>query len=108
MNFDVAVIGGGLVGATLARSLELAGWRCALIEGSVPSDPHPDAWDSRVYALSPSTEAFLGRLGVWPELDHRRIQPIRRMRIFGDRGSKLEFSAYESGIDRLATIVETG
>jgi ubiquinone biosynthesis UbiH/UbiF/VisC/COQ6 family hydroxylase len=108
MIFDVAIIGGGLVGATLARALDRSGWRCVLIEGALPREPHPDAWDSRVYALSPSTEQFLRQLEVWPELDSRRLQPVRRMRIFGDRRSELQFTAYDCAVDRLATIVETG
>jgi ubiquinone biosynthesis UbiH/UbiF/VisC/COQ6 family hydroxylase len=108
MIFDVLIVGGGLVGASLAHALDRAGLSCALVEGAVPREPHPDAWDSRVYALSPSSCDFLRDLGVWQEIDARRAAPVREMHVYGDGGSKLCFGAYECGTERLATIVEAG
>jgi 2-octaprenylphenol hydroxylase len=108
MVSDVAVVGGGLVGASLARALDRAGLSCTLIERSVPREPHPDEWDSRVYAISPGARAFLADIGAWQELDARRVAPVLEMKVFGDRDSQLRFSAYECGVERLATIVEAG
>ncbi len=108
MIFDVAVVGGGLVGASFARAMDKAGRTCVLLEGNRPLAPHPDEWDSRVYAVSPSSEAFLDSLGVWPELDAQRLTPVLDMRVFGDRGAELHFSAYQAGSARLATVVEAG
>jgi ubiquinone biosynthesis UbiH/UbiF/VisC/COQ6 family hydroxylase len=108
MVFDVAVVGGGLVGASLVRALDQAGFNCALIESVVPAAPRPDEWDSRVYAVSPAAQQFLASIGAWQELDHRRTAPVSEMKVHGDRASQLRFSAYECGVDRLATIVESG
>lgn len=108
MMFDVAIVGAGPVGCSLACALAESGLRCALIDSSAPG-PESDAWDSRVYALSPATQSFLERLGAWQALDPARVAPVRRMQIFGDaRGSRLAFSAYDAGVDRLATIAESG
>ncbi|OGA34540.1 MAG: hypothetical protein A3G80_15055 [Betaproteobacteria bacterium RIFCSPLOWO2_12_FULL_62_13b] len=108
MVFDVTIVGGGLVGAALARALQGSGLQCALIDASSPS-PETDGWDSRIYALSPATQSFLQDIGIWGALDAQRIAPVRLMRVFGDTaGSRLEFSAYECGVDRLASIVESG
>ena len=107
-HFDVVVVGAGLVGASLAVALGRAGLSVALIE-SAPAPVPAEDWDSRMYAVSPASSAFLESLGVWQALDAARIQPIARMEIFGDRsGSRLEFSAYDAGIAVLAHIVESG
>jgi len=107
MDFDVVIIGGGLAGASLAAALAESRLRLALIERKAPPPPGPD-WDSRVYALTPASTAFLDRIGAWRHLDAGRVTPIHDMRVFGDDGrSRLDFSAYESGTLQLAATVES-
>src|SRR5213594_2339050 len=107
MDFDIAIIGGGLAGASLAAALAESGLRLALIERRAPSSPAPD-WDSRVYTLTPASTAFLDRIGAWQRLEAGRVAPIYDMRVFGDDGrSRLDFSAYESGALQLAATVES-
>ena len=108
MQVDVAIVGAGLVGASLARSLAHSGLSLALVEGASPPERTQD-WDARIYALSPGNVAFLETLGAWGALDRSRVCPVRAMRIFGDDGrSHMEFSAYEVGVNELAWIVESG
>jgi len=106
--FDVIIIGGGLVGLSLARALAGSGLRLALIEPQRPAPPPVDAaWDSRVYALSPGSAAFLADGGAWELLPPERIARVEAMRIFGDDpGARLDFSAYDAGLRELAFIVE--
>ena len=106
MVFDVAIVGGGLVGTSLALGLGRAGFHCALVEAGAPVGPRPDAWDSRIYAVSPASQSFLESIGVWQEIDVARLAPVYDMQVHGDRGGQLRFSAHASGADRLATIVE--
>ena len=63
--FDVAVVGGGPVGASLA--LALRGLRVALVSHERRAAPGAAdrAFDARVYALTPGNVAFLRRLGAW-------------------------------------------
>ena len=106
--FDVAIVGAGLVGASLALALGRAGLAVAVVEPSPPAAPGEE-WDSRVYAISPASRAFLAAIGAWDALDARRVQPVARMEIFGDApGAALEFSAYDAGVATLAVIVESG
>ena len=65
-----------------------------------------DDWDTRVYAISPGSAAFLRALGAWQALPAERIAPIEAMRVEGDAGATLDFSAYELGERALAWIVE--
>jgi ubiquinone biosynthesis UbiH/UbiF/VisC/COQ6 family hydroxylase len=107
VDFDIVIIGGGLAGASLAAALAERGLRLALVERKAPSAPGPE-WDSRVYALTPASAAFLERIGAWRRLEAARVTPIYDMRVFGDDGrSRLDFSAYESGALQLAATVES-
>lgn len=107
MNFDVVIIGGGLVGASLAAALGDSGLSLALVENQAAPEPvSTNEWDSRIYAISPGSRSFLERSGVWPLLDAGRIAPVEAMRVFGDSGAELEFSAYQMGVAELACILE--
>ena len=69
--FDVAIAGGALVGAALARGLR--GARVALIAQEHPATrPDLAGYDARVYAISPGNAEFLSRLGVWGALPQAR------------------------------------
>lgn len=108
MKFDIIVIGGGLVGASLAVALKDSDLKIALVESNPPLTLPADAsWDSRIYAISPGSAAFLQELGVWQMIDRSRITPVYDMAVFGDdNAARLDFSAYHLGISELAYIVE--
>lgn len=109
MKFDVVIIGGGLVGASLAAALKHSGLTLALVESQpapVLADGLTPDWDSRIYAISPGSRSFLEQSGAWPLLDRSRIAPVEEMRVFGDTGAELEFSAYQMGVAELACILE--
>ncbi len=108
MKFEVVIIGGGIVGASLALALKDSGLKIALVESLLPS-PLPDdkSWDSRIYAISPGSASFLENLNVWPTIDRDRVTPVYEMTVFGDDSSaRLDFSAYDVGMTELAFIVE--
>ncbi len=105
---DVAIVGAGLVGSSLALALARSGLSVVLIEPRAPVAPS-DAWDSRVYAVSPGSAAFLADTGAWQDVTADRVAGVETMRIFGDEpSSRLEFSAYDAGLRELAFIVESG
>src|SRR5258708_30979920 len=89
--FDIAVIGGGLVGKTAALALTQGGRRVALLAQPCAPLPEGAAFDARVYALSASSQALLERLRVWQALDLSRLPPVYAIRVFGDAAPELPF-----------------
>jgi 2-octaprenyl-6-methoxyphenol hydroxylase len=65
-------------------------------------------WDTRIYAISPGSEAFLDRIGAWKNLDAWRVQAVFRMDVHGDREGAMVMDAYEAGVPKLASILESG
>ncbi len=107
-SFDVVIVGGGLVGLSLARALAGSGLALALVESQPPAAiPDEDSWDNRIYAVSPGSASFLQRCGAWAGLRQDRLTRVETMRVVGDDASaRLEFSAYDAGLRELAFIVE--
>jgi ubiquinone biosynthesis UbiH/UbiF/VisC/COQ6 family hydroxylase len=103
--FDVAIVGGGLAGLALATALRGTQLSVAVVEGHAPT--RPDGWDARIYAVSPGNARFLESTGIWQHLDRSRMTAIEAMEIFGDAGGHMNFSAYDSGIEELAWIIES-
>lgn len=106
--FDLAVVGTGVVGLAAALGAAQLGARVALI-GPGPRklrQPDDDAFDQRIYALSPATIGLLTQLRVWEGMRRERIQPVARMRVFGDAGRELRFDAYQAAMPQLAAIAE--
>jgi ubiquinone biosynthesis UbiH/UbiF/VisC/COQ6 family hydroxylase len=109
-QFEVVIVGGGLVGAAFAAALADAPLEVALIEarGPQPIVPEDGNWDARVYAVSPASARFLGGLGVWGDVANERLTAIHRMQVFGDGGgAAITFDAFATGVPELAWIVES-
>ena len=110
---DVVVVGGGITGKACALGLAQLGLQTIEIAPdlgeNVPS-PQGAQWGQRIYAFSPSTQKLLAHLQIWDAIDHSRLQAVRDMRIYGDRGEKndqLHLSAFEAGTPQLAWIGES-
>ena len=103
-RFDVSVRGRGAVGQALALSLARLGLRVALGASAPPEGP-----DVRTFALGARSVALLQRLKVWGALVTAKPSAVTRvvdMRVFGDAGGALDFSAWQQGVRELAWIVD--
>ena len=116
--FDVAIVGGGPVGACAAALLARGaaggggGLRVALLEPGAPAPLPADApLESRVVALSRASERTLTRAGAWPRIRGPRLSPYERMRIWhesvaADSEQVLVFDAADAGEPNLGYIAE--
>ena len=108
-RLDVAVAGGGVVGAACALALARAGLQVALVEARPAPRWLAERPDLRVFALAPDNAALLDALGVWPQVVRARAQPYRKMRVWdAGGGDELAFDAATLARDELGWIVENG
>lgn len=84
---DILILGGGLVGNSLACALESSGLRVAMVEASIPSTGAP-GFNERKLALSAASLTALEHLSVARKFANG-FSPIRRIHIsrVGDFGS---------------------
>lgn len=109
-GYDVAVIGAGMVGATLASLLARSGFSVALVEAHEPVAFDGDAEVGlRVSAVSPGSAAVLEQAGAWQLVTAQRTRPYRRMQVEdGFDAEPLIFDAPAFNLERLGTIIENG
>jgi len=104
-KFDVAIVGGGMVGASLAVSFEGLGLRVALIE-AVPNDSASQpSFDERTTALSNGSRRILETLGVWAAVSGAAT-PIRKIHV-SDQGrfGFARVDAAEQGLAAMGYVV---
>ena len=105
-DFDLAIVGGGLVGASLALALAPLGLRIAVIEAVTPGagEQHP-SFDERTTALANGTVAVFQALGVWAAME-REAAPIRRIHVSEQgRFGTARINASEQGRDSLGYVL---
>ncbi|HEX5538627.1 MAG TPA: FAD-dependent oxidoreductase, partial [Methylophilaceae bacterium] len=106
VEFDVIIVGSGLVGAACALALSRQNLKIALIESQAASGPPDSTLDSRVYAISPGNMTWLESLGLRDLMDMSRICAIEDMQVQGDDGAQLALRSYEADVGSLGFIVE--
>jgi len=107
-QFDVLIVGAGMVGATLACSLA----RTALRVGVLEAHPPQTGWDNhifdlRVSAITAASQQIFTGLGVWQAMVAQRVSPFREMHVWDAAGDGIiHFDSAEIGEDRLGYVVE--
>eukprot|EP00249_Psilotum_nudum_P008936 c21604_g1_i1 orf=333-2006(-) len=95
MEYDILIVGGGMVGAALGCSIAknplLASLRVAIIDSSssigvsqgMPKNAIPDP---RVSAITPATVSFLKDMGAWDHIETCRHAPFKSMQVWDYTG----------------------
>jgi 2-octaprenyl-6-methoxyphenol hydroxylase len=104
-SVDIAIVGGGMVGASLAVALKGLGVRVALIE-AIPHDAASQpSFDERTTALSNGSHRVLDTLGVWAAVA-AAATPIRKIHV-SDQGhfGFARVAALEQGLAAMGYVV---
>jgi 2-octaprenyl-6-methoxyphenol hydroxylase len=103
--YDLAIAGGGLVGASLALALAPLGLRMALVEGVALGKGNHPSFDERTTALANGTVRVFRSLGVWRHME-REATPIRRIHVSEQgRFGTARIDAAEQGLEALGYVL---
>jgi 2-octaprenyl-6-methoxyphenol hydroxylase len=102
---DLTIVGGGMVGASLAVALAPLGLKLALVEAIPHGSGSQPSFDERTTALSNGSRRILQTLGVWSEVASSAT-PIRRIHV-SDQGrfGFARIDAAEQGLEAIGYVV---
>jgi 2-octaprenyl-6-methoxyphenol hydroxylase len=104
-EYDVAISGGGLVGASLALALSGTGVRVLLVEAVAPGSGAQPSFDERTTALGNASRRIFQGLGLWQELASEAAA-IRAIHVSdAGRFGMARLKAEEHGIDAFGYVV---
>jgi 2-octaprenyl-6-methoxyphenol hydroxylase len=105
LDYDILIIGGGMVGASLVRAIHGLGLRIGLVEAWPYDSQAQPSYDDRVLALSWGTRLILQGIGLWHSLQPA-AQPIKHIHI-SDRGhfGFTRLNSREEGVEALGYVI---
>ena len=104
-DVDLAIVGGGMVGATLALALAPLGLSVVLIEAVASDALEQPSFDERTTALANGSVRMFRTLGAWPEME-RDATPLRRIHVSEQgRFGVARIDAAEQGLAALGYVV---
>jgi 2-octaprenyl-6-methoxyphenol hydroxylase len=107
MDFDILIIGGGVVGASLARAISGQGFRIGVVEAHHYNSDSQPSYDERILALSWGSRLILQGMGLWRKLEPV-VQPILDVHI-SDRGhfGFARLNHLDEGVEALGYVVSS-
>jgi ubiquinone biosynthesis UbiH/UbiF/VisC/COQ6 family hydroxylase len=104
---DIIVLGAGLVGLSAAIALAKQSKSVVLVDAKLVKIEKKQAWDERIYALTPGTELWLKTLNVWQHVDLSRVNAIHAMYLWDEIGDdRLVLSDSDANLPKLGVIIE--
>ena len=105
LEADLAIVGGGLVGASLALALAPLGLRIVVLEAQPQGTADQPSFDERTTALANGSVRVFETLGVWSRME-REAAPIRRIHVSEQgRFGVARIDAAEQGLAALGYVV---
>ncbi len=106
--YDIIIVGGGMVGATLACALGNSSLRIAVIEARQSNfDWQEGSHDIRVSAITHASQHIFENLGVWESMQHDGAAAYNKMHVWDATGQgQIHFDSTEVGQADLGHIIE--
>lgn len=108
-DYDVTIVGGGIVGLACALSLACENYSVHVLEAGEPqqvrTNNHP-SFDDRTLVVNPASQLFWQQLGIWPELAAHSTA-VNRVHVSQQgRFGTVRFAHDELNVAHLAHVVE--
>jgi len=104
-EWDVVIVGGGMVGASFALALRDTPLRVLLVEGVPPDSASQPSFDERTTALGNGSRQIFETLGVWPAMEPH-AGPIRSIHVSdAGRFGVARLDAREQGVPAFGYVV---
>ncbi len=107
-HIDIAIVGAGMVGLSLACALAESDLTIAIIDRALPQEKTQwQGFDARVSAIVKSSEYFLRNIGAWQFIEQERNCAYTGMEVWEKDGTaQIEFDAADIAQSELGYIVE--
>lgn len=108
IDYDVIIIGAGMVGLTTALALCESNLRVAILDKYKPTTiTHVNNIEQRVSAIAPVSINIFNSLNVWTKMESLRVSPYREMFVWEANGTgKIHFDSADVGAAALGHIIE--
>ena len=108
IDFDLLIVGGGMVGASLACALGNSPLKIGVLEATPFESASQPSFDTRTLALAYGTRRIFESLDLWPAIAEGGVTPIRRIHV-SDRGhiGSSHLDSQSEGVDALGYVAET-
>jgi len=107
IDYDIVIIGGGLVGSALACALGTTDKSVMVLESGSAQTEMPSDYDLRVSAITAASANFFKAIGAWDAMRQARMGEVREMQIWDEGGSgSLHLDAADTAEPCLAYIIE--
>lgn len=104
-NFDVVIVGGALVGQAFALSMADEDFSIAIVEPNEPNPKLDSKFHTRVSAITPKSQDFLTRIGVWDRI--KRKSAFTQTKVWDQNShGNLSFDAKDDDLPYLGHIIE--
>ncbi|HLB42704.1 MAG TPA: UbiH/UbiF/VisC/COQ6 family ubiquinone biosynthesis hydroxylase [Gammaproteobacteria bacterium] len=108
-TYDIIIVGGGVVGLTLACALAQ---RTSLTIAILESESQLAVWSSsqsyvRVSAITLVSQRIFQALGVWEDIQNKRVSPFKKIHVWDAKEcSEIDFNCEEISESVLGFIIE--
>lgn len=107
-QYDIAIVGAGMVGLSLASKLQSSGLKIAVIDPKRVELEFDSDYDLRVSAITRATENFLKNISAWNAIHEKERSAYRSMQVWDGESTSgnIEFNAKSIAEKELGFIIE--